>query len=683
MTQHSSEMGSMGHVERTSLIGKSVANKIAFGFGVVLLLHLSIIVLQHYGLKQADAGNRTQVALLNQVEAFSEIDRVVGELERNLLLFTFGGYRGPEQRVVSLQNQLEELLLRVDTMDIGTAIEIDRPSIQLMREHLGQHRDIFASAVTDREKRYQLIEGELTRLAFKFDTLTQQLVATELSQWDSLSAELAFRHAQLKAMQFVHDPDSSYVRLVKSSLGSSRDSIRHLSISAPDTSEKDVQALLDVVDQYDRAFMQMVQATRNYLHMVNVVLAGETEEFLYLASNARDTYSRRAETLAQSMQRDSQVFRHACNLFSVLTVVLGLIATWLIRRDVVPPLKAITETLDGLSKGKTCELIPGLGRSDELGKLASAAQFFKNKAAETERLLAEVTRMKELERQHSHDQKMESLGQLAAGIAHEINTPMQCVASNVEYIEESFGVVLQAINALRRSFSQNDLQNLESLEELKSLVGTRRFQSASIDIPDAVKDASGAVLKVIEIVRAMKMMSHPGRVKSTPTDMNQLVQDAAVISRSRWKYVAEMKLELEPSIPLLDCMGAELSQVILNLIVNAADAISEKRHEGEPLGAITVRTAMSEGNFELKVIDTGAGIPKELEQKIFEPFFTTKDVGAGTGQGLAICYEVVKRHQGTMQVESKLGDGTTFTVTLPTERVPAAVFCAEPGLLTS
>jgi signal transduction histidine kinase len=168
----------------------------------------------------------------------------------------------------------------------------------------------------------------------------------------------------------------------------------------------------------------------------------------------------------------------------------------------------------------------------------------------------------------------------------------------------------------------------------------------------------------------MKEFSHPGQDERVGVDLNNAVCSTMTITRNRWKYVADLELDLDQDLPTLRCVPAEINQVLLNLIVNAADAIADKIGDNsEVKGIIKVRTRRDDEYVLIEVADTGCGIPNEIRNRIFDPFFTTKDVGKGTGQGLAICYNViVNKHHGLLDVESTPGVGTKFTVAIPLTR---------------
>lgn len=280
----------------------------------------------------------------------------------------------------------------------------------------------------------------------------------------------------------------------------------------------------------------------------------------------------------------------------------------------------------------------------------------------------DISERKELERQLTQSQRLESIGQLAAGVAHEINTPMQCIFSNVEYLERGLGKVFDLLGQYR---------NLRETEELPEAiqneleVAERRCRLAKVqtNINEAVADAADGSRRVIEIVRAMKTMSHPGTVNKVATPLNDLIQDALVLSKNRWKTLAEMEIDLDESIGEIPLLPAQMSQVVLNLLVNATDAISDKLgQEPSELGKITVRSRCEEPWAIVEITDSGAGMSDAVQKRIFDPFFTTKEVGKGSGQGLAITFEVVRSHQGKITVDSEPGVGTTFRIYLPIDQ---------------
>lgn len=648
----------------------SVSAKISLGFAIVLALHVSLAVLSHYGLIKAGNELQKQQQLSQRVEVFHKIDRTVSELERNVLLFAAGGYEGPKFRAKELQTQLNQILDSVEPFDQDG----DLQSVKAMKEHLKTHCEIFDAMITDRAKRRDLVENEMQKTGSDFSEYLDQVRLAHPELAEKLkTAEEAFLSARMLGLKYVHSPDSRHAIQIKDELAVARNVLEELH-ETERRRRKQLSDLAVLIDKYERNHIQMVQATRGYLHLVNVVMAGESQELIYQAKNARRAYTERANELYHSMVDDSASFSFASNVFSLLTILLGVVASWSIKRSISPPLNAITTTFDRLARGENCPTIPGSSRQDELGRLAAAAQVFRDKAAQTEELLQEVNRMRELERSQAHSQKMQSLGQLASGLAHEINTPLQCVAANVEFLEESQQTLFEVIDACQEVLSGDQEASVELIDDLQEKLDSRAFMLAKQEAPSAAHDAADAVRRVVDIISAMKNFSHPDTSRNVSTDINQLIDAAAKLSRNQWKDCAELELDLATDLPMIAVQPGEISQVLINLLVNAGDAIEDCRLENE-LGLIRVGTRCTEDSVVIEVADNGGGISDEIQSRIFDPFFTTKDVGKGTGQGLSLVYDVVVRHHdGNIDVETD-EYGTKFILTLPLTKVPIMEGC--------
>jgi two-component system NtrC family sensor kinase len=284
---------------------------------------------------------------------------------------------------------------------------------------------------------------------------------------------------------------------------------------------------------------------------------------------------------------------------------------------------------------------------------------------------AEVTMRRALEAQLRQAQKLESVGQLAAGIAHEINTPMQYVGDNVRFLQDAYiaaGRLLESLLALQQTGPNADRAALTQtiVEEVDRL----ELEYLHAEIPRAIQQSLDGLQHVSRIVKAMKDFSHPGSDAKVAVDLNRAIETTLIVAQNELKYVADTETHLDPDLPLVPCLPGEINQVLLNLLINAAHAIGDVvRSEGGPArGRITVTTRCVERAVEIRVRDTGTGIPADLHQRIFEPFFTTKPVGRGTGQGLALAHAVVvHRHGGGIWFETESGRGTTFVVRLPIE----------------
>ena len=283
---------------------------------------------------------------------------------------------------------------------------------------------------------------------------------------------------------------------------------------------------------------------------------------------------------------------------------------------------------------------------------------------------ADVTEKRIMERQLLQAQKLESIGQLASGIAHEINTPIQFVGDNANFIRDSLGDLLGVLEVFRKLLeeAQRRMPEAPEVERAREVLDEVDIDFLMAELPRAALESLDGVERVSSIVRAMKEFSHPGGEDKTLTDINKAIMNTITVSRNEWKYVAEMVPALAPDLPLVPCLPGEFNQVVLNLIVNAAQAIGERleRESSEETGRITITTRHEGPWCEIRVSDTGIGIPEDVLPLIFDPFFTTKEIGKGTGQGLTITRSaVVDKHGGTLDVESVPGEGTTFIVRLP------------------
>ena len=294
------------------------------------------------------------------------------------------------------------------------------------------------------------------------------------------------------------------------------------------------------------------------------------------------------------------------------------------------------------------------------------------KQAEAERAQMEI--------QLRQAQKLESIGHLAAGIAHEINTPIQFIGDNTRFLLSSFGDLLKVMTELQLFLASARDPGLPPipLAGIEAAIEAADVNYLVDEIPKAIAQSLEGVARVTQIVRAMKEFSHPSGAEKVRADLNKGIESSITVCRNEWKYVAEMVTDLDPHLPLVPCHLSEFNQVILNLVINAAHAIAGVVSDGGTgKGTITV-TSRRDGEWvEVRVRDTGAGIPESVRDRIFTPFFTTKEVGKGTGQGLAIAHSVITdKHGGTIRFETETGKGTTFILRLPL--VPPAIAKTTP-----
>lgn len=281
----------------------------------------------------------------------------------------------------------------------------------------------------------------------------------------------------------------------------------------------------------------------------------------------------------------------------------------------------------------------------------------------------DLSERKRLEQQLNQAQKLESVGGLAAGVAHEINTPIQYIRDNLSFLNQEFQNLSQFVGALKESIETSSESKLQ--EAYKKKAAEIDLDYLLGEMPLAITQTKEGADAVAKIVQSLKDFSHPGAEDPVTVDINAALETTVTVSKSEWKYIADIELNLSSESPQANGHPGELNQVFLNIIVNAAQALKESlegNSEGESSrkGKIVITTRSTRDGVEITISDNGPGVPKELRDRIFEPFFTTKDVGAGTGQGLHLCYRtIVERHGGVLEYRDSPLGGAEFYIRLP------------------
>ncbi|MBU0943171.1 MAG: HAMP domain-containing protein [Proteobacteria bacterium] len=295
------------------------------------------------------------------------------------------------------------------------------------------------------------------------------------------------------------------------------------------------------------------------------------------------------------------------------------------------------------------------------GKIVGVIESFRDIS---ERITAEKDK-EYLQAQLLHAQKLESVGRLAAGIAHEINTPTQYIGTNIDFMAEAVGEINELIGRIREISKNAPAEIMKAIDEALEKAD---WEYLAEELPQAIAQSKDGIKRVSSIVLAMKEFSHPGSKEKELYDLNQIIKTTVTVACNEWKYVSDVELDLEQNLPKIQLLADEMGQVILNMLINAVHTIEERlvdTPDGKK-GTITIRTKQLDRSIEIRISDTGNGIPEENQSHIFEPFYTTKKVGKGSGQGLAICHDVVvDKHGGSIEFETEVGKGTHFIIRLP------------------
>ena len=272
------------------------------------------------------------------------------------------------------------------------------------------------------------------------------------------------------------------------------------------------------------------------------------------------------------------------------------------------------------------------------------------------------------ESQYIETGKLEAIGRMAAGIAHEINTPVQYVGDNIHFLRDSFGEIEHLLSSYKSLYKtlRNGQSPDNNLSEIDSLLKKYDFDYLEDEIPETIRQSVEGLDRISGIVLAMRNVSHSGRDEKATVNVNEAIKNTITLTRNEWKHVAEIKTNFDETLPNVACHPGEFNQVILNMIVNAAHAVGDSIEKtGQQKGLFEIITKKEKDRAEISIRDTGSGIPDEIIDKIFDPFFTTKEAGKGTGHGLAISNSVIKTYDGNIVIDSEPGKGTTFIITLP------------------
>jgi len=419
-----------------------------------------------------------------------------------------------------------------------------------------------------------------------------------------------------------------------------------------------------------------------------ITLKGQSEGAIFIESDLIDV--------------NRQIDRFLGIVLLVLLVSLGLalVLASVLQRIVSEPIRRLAATALSVDERQDYSIRATKLGNDEVGDLFDAfnrmlghihqrdiellhAQDDLEKKVEqrTAHLNILMEDNKKMEMELRHAQKLEAVGSLAAGIAHEINTPIQFVADNTHFLRDAFRAI-SGVVARYESVCAAVARGAPAAQLAADAASERErvdWDFLGVEIPKAIEQAIEGLRHVATIVRAMKEFSHVDHRGMAAADLNQAIQSTLIVARNEVKYVADVNC-VYGELPPVVCSLGDLNQVFLNLLINAAHAIGDAVKGTEHKGRIEIRTKQEGAFVEVAISDTGTGIPEEIRNKVFDPFFTAKDEGRGTGQGLAIARSiVVNRHGGTLTFETESGRGTTFYMRLPVNGIAVSRELAAQG----
>jgi signal transduction histidine kinase len=472
--------------------------------------------------------------------------------------------------------------------------------------------------------------AELARAGANYDRLSARR-GTLLERFKSENALLRnsagyFPSAAAAVLERTHDP--ALVNEVNTLRGSTLSSTLVDSALVKETQRDAADRILSMARKFspdDQRPVELMLAHARAMTTHKVEADGLLKQLLGLPMTGTcKAFSARYDRAFAAAEHRSRLFGHFVSGLSLL--LLGIVAYAGVRLQ---------------------RAAASLGRSNQRLELA-----VKERTSELE---GEMARRTHVELELRQAQKLEAVGQLASGIAHEINTPIQYVGDSIYFLRQAFGDIMRLVDGYQAAHPRAGA-GLAACEDVD-------LEFLRAEVPAAFERTVDGTRQVASIVQAMKTFAHTS-VEKVAMDLNAAIENTLTVARNEYRYVADLALELG-SLPDVTCNAGGIRQVLLNLIVNAAHAIADKHAGSDTRGTIRIRTELGQQQVVIAIADTGGGIPEGIADHIFDPFFTTKDPGRGSGQGLAISQRIVTQHGGKLWFETELGTGSTFFVQLP------------------
>ncbi len=629
------------HIPRLDFL--SLKTRISLGFTLICSLLVIIGLASYFGFVKSENQFLQFTKLSTQAEIHIDIERNVSELQRQVQQFTYEGHETAENKVYSLFETLNKDLIFAQK---ATTVEETKRIIGKMINHLKIYLETFNDVIIERKLRFDLVQRKLRDNAKKVENIITEYIQIENEDKElthSLKAQYVLNSilmSEKDILRYFNILDSSLIKKSKMSFIDIQANIDNLikeEESEAEISHKQDNKIIEIkllkntqhmISEYERVFLRAVQATRGYLYLVNVVMAGEASEFLYNANKLKklsaDNMLNIQQTLILLIKRISLI----TGIITIVTVALGVILSWLVSRSITIPVTKITKTFKLLARGEYPASIPGHDFKDEIGDLSRAADVFKEKNRQTEHFLKESQILtKELEKNRKElARSNEEMEQFVYTVSHDLKSPLVT----------STGFIGMIKDLADKGEYETAVNKLERVEKANSRMG--------------------------QLINDLLELSRVGRVDldKKNIDMNIILKNFKECLSHKLKK-EQFELELETDFPTIYINESRTLQIFENLMSNAF----KYARGNHTKNSVKIGYLDSEKEHRFYVSDNGPGIPKEYHEKIFGLFTRLDNSTEGTGIGLSVVRKVMQFHEGRVWVESEIGTGTTFWLAFP------------------
>lgn len=616
-----------------------ISTRIYASIGALLVLFVLAVSIACFGLLNL----KTKVATFAEADRFAtlidRIDRDIVELQRDVLIYSFTGNPAAPERVTELGDALRTEIEQAQTL--AKSNEKIAYRLNEMQARLESYLKRFPEVVAERTTRRKLVEERLKDLEAAtrpaFDKLRQSVDAAVGESADAATqsdeaiiverAMSSVALAQINALRFFNDPDVANVRATTALLKEATDSLKQLSDGEDAGLAQNANDMIDLLAQYESAFLRAVQATRGYLSLVNVVMAGEAAEFLYQSKQIQARTAERTEQISAETLAIAGRTNLGVAVFAVVAILASIVVTTLSVRGIVNPISEMTNTFARLMHGENSAIIPGLHRRDEMGDMARAADMFRSRNQQTEELLLQTQNLaNELDSKASELARSNAdLNSFAYVASHDLRSPLRAIDNIATWLEEDLGDSIP--------------------EESKSLLVELRRR----------------VVRMEQLLGELLEYSRVGRqeIRVSETNLRELIEETAQLV----DLPTDANVVIEEPMPTILADRGSLTRVILNLLSNSI------KYRGEEPLRIQCECEQQGTQIVLSVTDNGIGIAPKFHERIFVMFkrLHSQSQIEGSGMGLALVQKLVEQAGGEISVQSQEGKGAAFRFTWPVD----------------